>query len=270
MLHCVLPLLTGLLLLPLPDIIPEGMRGIRVDSRIDAKALAAEHCLGYVLQKGDTLIALARTHLGDEARWPEIEKLNPLLEADKLRPGERIWLPPRDVAAAKKEPVFAYSGTGHLWIQTVSPLVDAGTIQPTHYGNVTLLLVPESARPALRAALTATETPRTTPETALKALVDTGKLTQIAGHSPGRFVATNDPTASRLDTYVVEKGADGKFGLRVNSVAYDKDGKQIASNGTTGDKKQQALFLLLLTSGGGLLLLRRRARAAGQPQPAIA
>lgn len=270
MLHHVLPLLTGLLLLPPPDIIPEGMRGIRVDSRIDAKALAAEHCLGYVLQKGDTLIALARTHLGDEARWSEIEKLNPLLEADKLRPGECIWLPPRDATAAKKEPVFAYSGTGHLWVQAASPLADAGAIQPTHYGSVTLLLVPESVRPAFRAALAAKEAPGTMPGTTLKALIDAGKLTAIDGRSPGRFVATNDPTQRRLDTYVVEKGADGKFGLRVSSVAYDKDGKQIEPNGTTGDKKQQALLLALTVSGLLLLRRRRRARLAQQLQPATA
>lgn len=268
MLPTALPLLTGLLLLSTPDIIPDGMRGIRIESRLDAKALAAEHCLGYVLQKGDTLISIARTHLGDPARWPEIEKLNPLLEAARLRPGELVWLPPRDAAAAKKELVFAYLDTGRPVHRAVKPLVDAATIEPSHYGGIGVFLVPESSRAAFREAIGTPDSPRGPKvERPLADLIAAGKVCDIDGHAPSRFVPTNDPTSRRVDTHLVEKGADGKFVLRVTSIAYDKEGNVL--DGQKRDMKQQALLLLLLAATGGGILLRR-ARAARQPLPAIA
>lgn len=267
-----LPLLAGLLLLSPPDIIPDNMRPILIESRMDAKALAAEHCLGYVLQKGDTLRDLARTHLGDEARWPEIERLNPLVGSDKLRPGELVWLPPRDAAAAKRELVFAFIDTGRPFTRSAKPLVDAAAVAPSHYGGIGVFLVPESSLPAFREALASMDKRRSQRTDALQALIATGKVTDIDGRAPGRLVATNDPSAKRTDTYSFAQGADGKFTLRVTSIAYDKDGKPIdprAGNHDDGAKKEQALLLFLLAAAGGGFLLQR-ARMRRQPLPAIA
>lgn len=47
-----------------------------------------------VVKDGDTLTEIARDHLGDGARWPEIVQTNPHL-ARPLRVGEKLFLPKR-------------------------------------------------------------------------------------------------------------------------------------------------------------------------------
>lgn len=262
-----LPLFTGLLLLPRPDIVPEGMRGIAIEARIDAKALAAGHCLAYVVQKGDTLHSIARTQFGDLSRAPEIEKLNPLVEPDRLRIGELLWLPPRDAAAAKQEPVFAYLDTQRPIGHGGKPLVDGSAVTPSRYGGIGIYLVPLGARDAFRQALDGREDGRRVATTkALQELVASGKVVDIDGRAPGRLVRDGDPTQKRADTYIVEKGNDGRFTLRVTSVAYDKEGKPIdaGQSGTAPEEKgKDALLLLLAALGLGLVL--RTARARRQP-----
>lgn len=48
-----------------------------------------------VVQPGDTLSALARTHLGDAERWPELQHLNAsrIANPDVIQPGWRLTLP---------------------------------------------------------------------------------------------------------------------------------------------------------------------------------
>ena len=48
----------------------------------------------YTIRKRDSLASIARRHLNDAERWPEIAKLNRLRNADKILPGMRIKLPP--------------------------------------------------------------------------------------------------------------------------------------------------------------------------------
>jgi nucleoid-associated protein YgaU len=48
-----------------------------------------------VIQKGDTLWAIAKKHLGDGNRYPEIFEANRevILDPDKIFPGQKIRIP---------------------------------------------------------------------------------------------------------------------------------------------------------------------------------
>jgi nucleoid-associated protein YgaU len=49
----------------------------------------------YTIQSNDSLRSIAKRQLRDEERWREIAALNPALrDANRLRPGTRIKLPP--------------------------------------------------------------------------------------------------------------------------------------------------------------------------------
>jgi LysM repeat protein len=58
-----------------------------------AKAAAEEKF--YVIEKGDTLWAIAKKHLGDGNRYPEIFEANRevILDPDKIFPGQKIRIP---------------------------------------------------------------------------------------------------------------------------------------------------------------------------------
>ena len=46
-----------------------------------------------VVQAGDNLTLLAKRHLGDPARWREIQELNQIREPNMIRVGQAIMLP---------------------------------------------------------------------------------------------------------------------------------------------------------------------------------
>lgn len=47
----------------------------------------------HVMAEGETLIHVARTELGDPARWPEIMSLNNIADSRKILAGQTIYLP---------------------------------------------------------------------------------------------------------------------------------------------------------------------------------
>lgn len=47
----------------------------------------------YIVQRGDTLSHIAKTKLGCATRWPEIAKLNHLLNPNYIFVGQKLWLP---------------------------------------------------------------------------------------------------------------------------------------------------------------------------------
>jgi nucleoid-associated protein YgaU len=47
----------------------------------------------YTVKKGDTLINIARTELGNEHRLKEIQNLNPGLDPAKLKVGQELLIP---------------------------------------------------------------------------------------------------------------------------------------------------------------------------------
>jgi nucleoid-associated protein YgaU len=81
----------------------------------------------YVIKEGDLLATVAKQELGASSRWPEILKLNPGLEPERLRPGMKIKLPGKAAdggsaatpplamegsASSSKESVAASGGAG--------------------------------------------------------------------------------------------------------------------------------------------------------------
>ena len=56
----------------------------------------------YKVQEGDTFARIAKTKLGKESLWTEIQRLNPEIKASALRPGQELKLP--TPAAAGAEP----------------------------------------------------------------------------------------------------------------------------------------------------------------------
>jgi len=254
---------------PAPDLIPDGMRGIRVDAMIDAKALAATHCLAHVVQKGDTLSSIAQARYGDLTRVAAIEKLNPLLTPDRLRIGEVIWLPPSDPAAAAKDPVFVYLETERPVRRNAKPLVDGAPASMFRFGGIGIYLVPIAAREAFRAAIAArNENRRIGAKDPVAELVTAGKVVDIDGKAPGRMVPQQDPTDRRVDTYSVVKQADGTFKLQVTSVAYDKNGKVVPeAKGERSVKPAKEGLVLLLLGAAGTAVLMFRAR--GRRTPAL-
>lgn len=48
----------------------------------------------YIVKAGDTLSGIARAHLGDAKRWPEIARLNTHIEnPNVIQPGDELRLP---------------------------------------------------------------------------------------------------------------------------------------------------------------------------------
>jgi len=78
------------------------------DAQAKAKPVETRPAVGttYVVQKGDTLIHIARTVLGDAARWREIYDLNKdkIKNPDHLLEGTPLKLPAKEKKEAAKEP----------------------------------------------------------------------------------------------------------------------------------------------------------------------
>lgn len=70
-----------------------------VDPAAPAQAVAAAtpEETYYVIEKGDTLWAIAKKFLGDGSRYPEIFEANRevIIDADKIFPGQKIRIPPK-------------------------------------------------------------------------------------------------------------------------------------------------------------------------------
>jgi hypothetical protein len=247
-----------------PDLLPEGMTGIPVVTRLAAGALDGNHCFAYVVQQGDTLSAISKRLLGDEARWKEIVPLNPGLQADKLTPNRYLWLPPKNPGAPQKEFVYVFFTSKHMKSEIVEPFVPGAEVT-VRRGPVGVYLVPA-------AEIVAFETARAQRLPGVGAFVSSGKVQALEIPAPGHLVPRGDPTQRRDDTLSVEKNAAGKLVLSVKSVAYDKDGKVLVLRpaGQTGNSPEpkKELLLLLLALGGGAVLLWRARRA--RPAPAMA
>ena len=247
-----------------PDLLPEGMKGVAVTTRVDAGAIAADHSFAYTVQTGDTLSAIAKAKLGDEARWKEIAPLNPGLLPDKLTPGQVLWLPPKTAAAAQPA-VRVYFLARHMTQERVVPLEPGAEVNVMR-GEVGIYLVPASAFAAFEEA-------RSRRQFDVGPLLAEKKIRLIECYPPSRLVPIGDPTHRRNDTLRVDKDAAGKLALSVSSVAYDKNGKEIVRTGviregSSREPKKGEVLLLLLALGGGAWLVWRRQHA--RPQAAMA
>ena len=92
----------------------------------------------YTVKSGDSLSIIARDVLGDIDRWPEIARLNNLVQPYTIFPGYALLLPEVDVLApiavtAQRRPVAQISAPGVLDFE-MTPQTWA------YVGVVTLLL----------------------------------------------------------------------------------------------------------------------------------
>ncbi len=253
-----------------PDIIPAGSKGVRVESRLELGPLARLACLSHVVVQGETLGAIANQKLGSAERWKEIAALNPSLEPTKLRVGEELWLPAVGPLSPGEEPVFLFFDAARRMMSGLRPLRDDGGLsQSPRYGQLTLYIVPQASKAAFDEALAE----RKTMAKAVEALLAAGTIRQLAVGAPSRLVERRDPTARRVDTYRVEQPKDGAPTLVLaSSECFDADDKPIVKDATAEDekRKQDALLLLLFAGAGGagLWLLRARGRSPAQLAPA--
>lgn len=90
-------------------VLPGSVRTAPEASRLGGKPAVVPHdgtgakdAVGkaYVVRDGDTLSGIARQKLGDASLWPEIAKLNPGIDPERLKVGTRIVLP--DTVTCKK------------------------------------------------------------------------------------------------------------------------------------------------------------------------
>src|SRR6187399_1573218 len=84
---------------PPRDIIPPGMHGIEFVLSVDASAISSCRCRPYEVAQGDTIVEIAKRECGDARCADEVRLMNPEVKADKLRPGDRLRIPPRAIAA---------------------------------------------------------------------------------------------------------------------------------------------------------------------------
>ncbi len=253
-----------LALLTLPDIVLPGTRNVLVETRLEAAPLLDRCCVQYVVKKGDTLEKIARQHTGNLGAVRGIQELNPGLEPSRLRIDQRLWLPPRKDLAEGEEPLFVYAERGWPVRGTGKPFAPEESIRPSRNAQLAFLLVPKSQ-------LATYEATRVKGAASVEKLAVDHKIQLLTSWGCGSSVAERDPTHRLSETFVIERGAEGEFALRLQVVAFDKDGKVIEpkqdSKGTEPAKEGLWLLLLAAAGGGWLLLARRR---SDDPSPATA
>ncbi|MCA8952258.1 MAG: LysM peptidoglycan-binding domain-containing protein, partial [Planctomycetes bacterium] len=149
-----------LFLLSPPDIIPDGHRGVKVQTILDLGPLADSTCLQYEIEKGDTLEAIARTRLGSAERVGDIVARNPTLTPERLQVGQKLWLPPKQAAVKAPSYLFLevpFSGPiapiSAPVRRQVEPLTMPGEVPFSRYGSYVLHVVPEQHLLAFTAAI---------------------------------------------------------------------------------------------------------------------
>ena len=70
----------------------------------------------YVIEEDDTFVSIAEKWFGDENKWSLIAKENPTVDPQKLKIGQKIFLPPKEAGAApvERQPVLAGGQTLYL------------------------------------------------------------------------------------------------------------------------------------------------------------
>lgn len=82
-----------------PPAVTEG------DPLPDPFAPGATNRTTHVVKAGETLSGIAKKKLGDAARWPEIQALNPTVDPKALAVGTLLMLPPLVLPSRADEPV---------------------------------------------------------------------------------------------------------------------------------------------------------------------
>lgn len=256
-----LPLLVALSVLPPPDLVPERVRSVAIESHLDATVLARTHCLAHAVGKDETLMAIAQVRLGDAGRWQQIEQLNPGIDPTRLQIGQLLWLPPVDPKAAAAEPatrVFVYSDAEAGHQRTVRPLVPGAQLAVGRQGGIfRIYLVPAAEQASFEAEWRRRGPGSKLPEGVQKQ-VDARLVTQLIARNADHLVPTEHPMVRRVDRHTVEARGDGTFGIACKSTGFDQKGNEVSVEVPARQREDGLLLLLLAAAGGGVLLWRAR------------
>ncbi|MCK5945370.1 MAG: LysM peptidoglycan-binding domain-containing protein [Planctomycetes bacterium] len=238
--------------LPVPDIIPEGWHGVRVEREADLDALRQHCCVQFVIREGDTLEKIARSELGSAGRLADITALNPEVEPRRLKIGQRIWLPPRDANAPHR---FVYINTWPRTRNNARPFAVTDTLRG-RYSAYALVIVDEAARSTFEQQKQWSE---------VLAMQEKGKLQVVEGESVRGLVRDGSAVERIRDRAVVRRDAKGRFSIEHKVERFDGKGRPIATD-KADDKRDQMWLLLVALGGASLIWLRVRA----QPRRALA
>lgn len=209
----------------IPD--PPKSKRVPVVETLDWGAFADRVARRHVVQAGETLRAIAAAHCGDAARWKAVADANPAVVAapDRIRAGDRLWLPPaRSFApaapAADADPKTTlepwYDAFAMRWVgRRTRGVGDRLSPEPSPPAVGALLLVPHGDTPALLAALAGGDVRLDDPILA-RALQ--------AGFGTDNLVHADEPTA-RIEVTTRLTGRDG------SSVTMSRDTRRVDASG---------------------------------------
>lgn len=252
---------------PLPDIIPDGVKGVASETRVALGPWADGVHTAWQIEAGDTYASIAKKQLADASRADELKDLNPGLDPQRLRIGQTIWLPARD-AKAKDAPwlyVLARGPGG-----TPAPCIAAQPLPPARFSGFVFFLVPDGKRVGFEKASQGWE--------AMQKFVAAESIPAVTVEGPPRYVPKDAPIARIAVTLTLGKDAEGKLTASSTRVDYDQAGKVLPAPAPAADgkarqngaapiepePKKQWLLLLLALGGGGALWWRARRPAVRQ------
>jgi nucleoid-associated protein YgaU len=73
-----------------PDVVIPGTRSLRVTRHLEVSPLTEHCCVQHVVAKGETLSAIAAAHYGKATTAKDIAALNPEINPDRLKIGQRL------------------------------------------------------------------------------------------------------------------------------------------------------------------------------------
>lgn len=274
-----------------PDLAPPILyQNVPIDYRIACGPWAARACCQITLKKGETLASIAKDRLGSADRETELLWLNPALDAEKVKPGDVIWLPPKDLPKSGEERLFAYlvPAAGKACI----PLTE-GFSAANGPRDFSIALVPQSSVAAFlrlfpgEAKKIATAIQEMASQNAVVLFPlpysfagetrSTGETRSfrdlIIGpdHVVG-MVESGSNAVRAVVTLTLKQGpSDHATAVEIARQEYfDKDGKPASQFVPRPARKLLWVLLLLGALGGGGLLVLRRLRAGGSSQIAVA
>jgi hypothetical protein len=268
-----------------PDLASPPTTPVPIDYRIECGPWAARACCQIVLQKGDSLLSIAKDRLGSADRAAELLAVNPTWNAEKAKPGDVIWLPPKAAPKDGEERLFAFgvAAEGNACL----PLAENYSIA-NGPRDFQIMLVPQSSLAAFQA--TFAEKPKkgaSARETmAERGAIEVFPLPFSFAPPQGvedlfkRHVGLVDQGSAAVRAVVTltlaRETTGGKKAAAKNAIQvtkeefFDKSGQQTSPYGPRKSLYDRCFFLLLAALGGGGLLALRKLRIRPRPTVAMA
>lgn len=255
-----------------PDVVPRGLRGVKVETAVDFAALADRVVVQRAIVAGDTIEGIVAKEFGDVKRVADVLALNPDVDPRRLRIGQTIWLPAKKPGDDGALVVYvAAKGVGPRRLDTAPAPYVSGRLPDSITSGYRFVLVPEKHREAYEKSIAAAAPTPLASDVAKQ-------IVEIRGDCHGRYVAEGSTVQRIVSTVTFTCDEHGKLGTTTKNVCYDKDGKEVVEadplpgrgNGNGAGKgehapmpgKGEALLLLGMLGGGVLVLRSRRALPA--------